>query len=107
MTQPTDEVAQLKVQIADAQTANQAGFQALARRGIQVNGPDTLNLTIRLEALAEAVLGDQDQPARLHYELLVQRKFAKLIDEAEKQAARATLLAPGTVNGAQLPGHRP
>jgi ribosomal protein S15P/S13E len=107
MTQPEPTTDQLRAQIDQLQAANNTGIQTLAKRGIQLNGPDTLNLTVRLEALAEHLCGPQDNASRLSYEMLVQEKFAKLIDEAPAQAARATLLAPGNINGAQLPGHRP
>ncbi len=87
-------LADLKVQVDQLQAANQAGFQALARQGIQLGGPDTLNLTVRLEALAQHLLGDDTDPRRLAYELLIQEKFAALIANAQAQAARAKLLAP-------------
>lgn len=89
-----DQAADLAAQAAELQQANNAGFQALARQGIQLNGPDTLNLNVRLAALVEHLLGDEDSVSRQEYELAIQRQFADLIEQAETQIARAKLTAP-------------
>lgn len=105
---PAD-VAALKAQVEEAQQANDDALAALAKRGIQINGAPPFVLGTRLEALAEYLLGDVDDPRRLNYELAVHRAFADQIANANAQAdqviqeARAQAARQALLDGVNLP----
>jgi hypothetical protein len=99
MTQPNDDLDDLRARVAAMQATNDLGVTRLAQRGVGVNVPG-----VRLDELVEHLLGDMDDPRRLAYEERVQRRFTEIITEAEGQIARSVLLQG--VNGHQLPGQR-
>ena len=100
MTQPEPaDVDALKAQIEALGVANDAAITAIAQQGIAVNIDG-----IRAMALAEHLLGDENDPRRLAYELYVQNVFTKVVADVQGQINRAKLLQG--VTGAQVPGQR-
>jgi len=82
---------------------NDARIQALLAQKIAIDKIDIIS--VRLQALAEFLLGDMDDPWRLGYEGAVQAKLSAALSDIESQVRRATLLNGVRIVDPRADGH--
>jgi len=86
-------------ELSVAQDANEAKLAELRRANVNIDA--NLFGALRLEVMAEAVFGDMADPRRLSYEIAVQHRIRKALDDITSQVNRARLTQP--LNGRILP----
>jgi len=93
--QPIEAVPPTAEEVAKLSLENDTAIDALAAQGARIGLDAVLN--VRLQLLAETLLGGLDDPRRLAYEYRVQTMFAQAIGDIRSQLTRAKLLQGVTV----------